>query len=45
MITSASLGCYVEDGMEEEEFGCLKKKKDTGTSLYFHLLPLRKNHE
>lgn len=34
MITSTSLGCYTEDGMEEEEFGCLKKKKkDTGTFI------------
>lgn len=36
MITSTSLGCYTEDGMEEEEFGCFfffKKKKDTGTFI------------
>ena len=34
MITSASVGCYAEDKMEEEEFGCFKKKKkDTGTFI------------
>lgn len=33
MIIFASLGCYAGDGMEEEEFGCLKKKKDTGTFI------------
>ena len=46
MITSASVGCYAEDKMEEEEFGCFKKKKRTlEHSLYFHLLLLRRNHE
>lgn len=34
MIIFASLGCYAGDGMEEEELGCLKKKKkDTGTFI------------
>ena len=42
MITNASLGCYAEDGMEEEEFGCLKKKKDTGTFIVLSSVTIEK---